>query len=222
MADPLQDSFFREIDEDLRQERYARLWKRYGNLVIAAAVAVVLAVAGYQLWRSRDLDQRRQAGDRLAQAEALAAVDPQAALKILGPIAADGPSGHALVAGLREAALLAQSGDTAAAAALYQKLAERAGSPLYRDLALLLAVVTEMRTADRTTDTQALRARLLPLTAGDRPLRYAAKEMSGYLALQAGDPKEARAVFTALAEDAGASPAMRARARAMATRVGGA
>ncbi|MCH7664263.1 MAG: hypothetical protein IH859_10405 [Chloroflexi bacterium] len=45
MADQTQDSFLREIEEELRQERYAKLWKKYGNYLIAAALAFVLLSA---------------------------------------------------------------------------------------------------------------------------------------------------------------------------------
>ena len=40
-----QENLFKEIDEDLRQERFAKLWKKYGPYIISAAVALVL-VAG--------------------------------------------------------------------------------------------------------------------------------------------------------------------------------
>ena len=37
---------FDEVDEELRQERAARLWRQYGSWLIAAALAVVIAVGG--------------------------------------------------------------------------------------------------------------------------------------------------------------------------------
>ena len=39
---------FREIDEELRQERFEKLWQNYGKYVIGAAVAVVLSVGGWK------------------------------------------------------------------------------------------------------------------------------------------------------------------------------
>jgi hypothetical protein len=41
---------FREIDEELRQEKYEKLWQRYGKLIIAAAVVLILSVASYKGW----------------------------------------------------------------------------------------------------------------------------------------------------------------------------
>ena len=46
MADqnPEKDSFFKEIDEELRQESYAKLWKKYGKYLIGIAVIFVAKV----------------------------------------------------------------------------------------------------------------------------------------------------------------------------------
>ena len=51
---------FREIDEELRQERFERLWKRYGKFIIGAAVAVVLIVGGYKFWEYYSLKQKEK------------------------------------------------------------------------------------------------------------------------------------------------------------------
>ena len=67
MADQT-DGFLREIDEELRQEHYEKLWKRYGKYVIGAAVALVVTVAGYQTWRSSVTESRRAEGERFAAA----------------------------------------------------------------------------------------------------------------------------------------------------------
>ena len=51
---------FDEVDEDVRRERFTKLWERYGNLVIALAVLVVLGVAGwrgYDYWRTKQAEQ---------------------------------------------------------------------------------------------------------------------------------------------------------------------
>ena len=48
---------FDEVDEDLRAERAARLLKKFGWLIIVAAVAIVTAAAGWQLWDRRQTQQ---------------------------------------------------------------------------------------------------------------------------------------------------------------------
>ncbi|MBV9138099.1 MAG: hypothetical protein JO357_13665, partial [Hyphomicrobiales bacterium] len=41
---------FREVDEDVRRDRFERIWKQYGNLIVAAALVVVAAVGGWEIF----------------------------------------------------------------------------------------------------------------------------------------------------------------------------
>ena len=40
------ESLFREVDEEVRQDQFKKLWKQYGNYFTALAVVMVLLVAG--------------------------------------------------------------------------------------------------------------------------------------------------------------------------------
>ena len=42
---------FQEVDEEVRREQLKKLWERYGNLIIAACVLVVVGVGA---WRGYD------------------------------------------------------------------------------------------------------------------------------------------------------------------------
>ena len=64
---------FREIDEELQQDRAAKLWQRYGGWVLAVAVGVVLAVAGNVFWTRYTADRQAGRGDRYEAAAPLAA-----------------------------------------------------------------------------------------------------------------------------------------------------
>ena len=66
------DSLFREVDEEVRQEQFKKLWDRFGNLVIALGVLVILGVAGVQGWRYWQLKQSEAAGDSFFAAVQLA------------------------------------------------------------------------------------------------------------------------------------------------------
>ena len=63
MAEPIQDGIFREIDEELRQEQFARLWKRYGRIFVTGACIIVATVAGYKAWENYDLSNRGKQGE---------------------------------------------------------------------------------------------------------------------------------------------------------------
>ncbi len=56
------DSLFREINEELRREQFAKLWERYGTYIIGLVVLVIVAVAGAKIWESQRLAAANAAG----------------------------------------------------------------------------------------------------------------------------------------------------------------
>ena len=218
MAEPVQDSLFREIDEELRQEHYAKLWKRYGGVLIAAAVLLVVGVAGYQGWRHYDLSSRQESANLFAGAmRAAEAKKTDEALQAFAGIAEDGAGGYPLLARFQEASILAKSGKKKAAAAAYAELAEDSGTDaVYRDLASLLSVLNEMDSGQPSQ----LTSRLAPLSADDNPWRHGAREIMGILAFRSGDATKARELFTGIKDDATAPQGIRRRATEMLAVIG--
>lgn len=209
----------REIDEDLRRENWEKVWKRYGKVVIAGAVAVVLATAAVVGWREFDKRQRAAAGERFtAVVERVeSTTDPAAAADILAEYAARAPDGYAMLARFRQAKLVADSGDRAAAAAAYDAIAADGATPdLFRDLAVLYAV--RMRIGE--AEPAALLERLEPLTADDQTWRYSARELKAIVLLGAGDVAAGREAYARLADDLAAPRSQRARAAEMLRAIG--
>jgi hypothetical protein len=213
-----QDSLLREIDEDLRRERYALLWKRYGWLVITVLVALVLGVAGYEAWRSYQQRVHAQSSEQFAAAATLAEADPAAAAGAFGTLAEEAPRGYEILARLREAAMHVEKGDYPAAVSVYDKLAGETDDPLYSDLAVILKVMAEMRIAEAPV--ARLAEQLAPLTAPDRPWQYSAKELSAHLALRSGETEKARELLTGLSEDVQTPEGIRTRAEEMLLEIG--
>jgi hypothetical protein len=210
------DSLIREVDEDLRRERLAQLWKRYGSWLISAAVALVLVVAGFEGWRSYQRSAREAAGRDFQQAEQRLEGDRAAAAEGFAAVARDGTAGYALLARLREAEARAVLGDAAAARQIYGAIAASADDAIGRDLSTLLDVMTVLARPDSViADPQALSARLEPLSHADGPWRFSAREMMAMLALEAGDPVKARELLDALRTDGSAPGDLRARADEM-------
>lgn len=221
--DATQEALFREVDEDLRHEQLARLWKKYGGVVIALALALVVGVAGYQGWQAWERSARQDEAARYTAAMRLLEQNQtQPAAEALAALAAEGDTGYGTVAALRRAALLADQGDEAAAAEAYGAVADDgAADPAFRDLARVLAVLHRMQAPAEAAQPDALIAELQPLTDPANPFRFSALELTAALALKQGDEARARDIYKSLAGDANAPQGLRSRARTMLAALGG-
>ena len=54
---------FQEVDDEVRREQLKKLWERYQSLVIAAAVLVVLGVAGWRVYDWWETKKAAEASD---------------------------------------------------------------------------------------------------------------------------------------------------------------
>jgi hypothetical protein len=213
------EEFIREVDEELQRDRMAKLWRRYGALVVALAVLVVAATAGkvgWDQWRQRAMAAEAV---RFAAAEqALAAARNEEAAERFAALAAEGGTGYAGLARLREAeAKLAQGDEAGAVAALEQLAGATADDPILRDLGLLLAAQRELDTADPGE----LTARLQPLAAADSPWRHRARELLALAAIRAGELDRAKELLAALSREAGVPPTQQRRAEELLQAIGG-
>lgn len=213
---------FDEVAEDLRADRAKRLAAKYGVWVLLAVLLLVAGVAGWQGWR---WNQARQsslvAGTYLSAMREAAAPEGSpgrvAAAAELARLADAAPDGYRTLARLRLAALRADTGDAAAALALWDQVAADTGAdPLLRDLANLLWVQHSVDAGDPA----AIEARLRPLLAQTNPWRTLAQESEALLALRLGRTDQARDLFRRLSADPSAPDGVRARATGLLARLG--
>lgn len=203
---------FREVDEEIRKEDYAALWKRYGPLVIGAAVLLVLAVAGFQGWKAYQRDQALEASARYAEAVDRIGNDRDAALTALEEIADPTAEGYGLLAAFRRAELLAGKGDTDAAVAIWDRIAASAEPPqAFRAMATILSVLHRMDGGDPDMLSQ----RLERIAQSNQPFRATALELQGLLAHRQGETARAVELFTRIADAPDVPAAQRQRATQM-------
>lgn len=209
---------FNEVEEDLRRDRYHRLWRRYGVFVIGAAVAVVVATGGVSLWRQHAAQQREAAGAAFSVAAALDAQGKHAdAATAFAALAESGPGGYALLARLRQASAQVAAGDRPGAVATLDAVASAPGDADLRALAGLRAASLVL---DANAD-DAIR-RLQPLAAEGQPWRHSAREMLAAAWLLKGDAAAARNSLKQVADDASAPQGARDRAAELLASLGGA
>lgn len=212
---------FDEVAEDLRADRARKMLQRYGGMLIAAAVLVVIAVAGYEAWSQYQARETAKQATAFLTAQRLAD-GPQGtraeALPGLTSLAAESSPGYRTLARLRAAALKYDAGDKDGALALWNDVGtDGSADPLLRDMANLQWALHQIDTGEPAL----VSARLAPLTRPDNAWHALAEEAEAMLALRLGQTDQARETLRKLSADTTAPDGVRGRANGLLQRLGG-
>ncbi|MBZ9797478.1 tetratricopeptide repeat protein [Mesorhizobium sp. ES1-4] len=207
------DSFIREVNDEMRREQAQKLWDRFGPALLVVAVLVVLgtaAVVGYRYW---DETRANRSGDAFSQALKLANDGKSNdALAALDQLEKDGYGAYPLLARMRAATVKANKGDVDAAVKDFDDVAADTAIPQgLRDMARLraaLLLVDHGSFADVSSRVEAL-------TSDTNPLRATAREALGLAAWKEGKAQDALKLFDQIAADDGAPRNARERATLM-------
>ena len=196
---------FQEIDEDLRQDKAARLWKAYGKYLIALAIFIILAIASYRFIEHTNEKEREQTSELYELAsEAGRTVDKQAAIELFSDERLEQTMGYSIISKLKKAALARRNNDLEGTRIVLKKIITNEEIPLYlRDLARL-----KLFASDSDNNISPLDA--LIEEAG--PWKFLALELKGGIQLEHGNLKEARSIFKELTDDANTPNNLRRRA----------
>ena len=203
---------FREIDEELRQDRYERLWQSYGRYAIGFGLAVVATVIGWKAWDHYTVSQHQAQSLQFSNASRLLQEGKKTeAAAQFANLAERSSGGYRALSRFHQAALRADSGDMVGAVSLYEELAKDTDlDQTLREAAEIFVVMLQID--DAKSDGVAMQTRLEPLMKADGAWRHAARDLSGLLALRSGDGSAARGHFRKIADDLDAPQGMRARA----------
>lgn len=207
-----ESDLFREVQEEVRKERYEQLAKRLAPYAAGVVLAVAIVVGGWLGWQAW---QRSQAeADARAYVSAVGLVrdgKPGEGADALAVLAAESTGGYRTLALLQRAAALESEGHFAAAAESYRQLAADGGAqPQLRAVARLRAALAGIASGDGV---DRVRQDIGPLLSAPGPFRPLAAEVEALALLQAGEAEQAATAFKALAEDAEAPQGVRVRAR---------
>jgi hypothetical protein len=212
------ETFYREVDEELRREQLSGWWKRYGRMVIAGAIVFLVALGGAIWWHEQKLEQAGGRGERLVQifkdiqAGRTRDIDTR-----LDALAKEGSPGYRAAALLTKADVAIQSGNEAAAIAGFKAVAEDDDLPEpYRNLALIRQTALEF---DKIAPAEVIR-RLQPLAVSGNAWFGSAGEMVAAAYLKQNQPQRAAPVFAAIAKDETVPDTLRSRAVQMAGALG--
>jgi len=183
---------FHEVEEDLRRDQAAAIWKKYGNIIIAAALLLVLAVAAHWGWKEYSTRKQLQASADFLSAAATTDVAQREAA--LAKVVADGGA-YGVLARFRLAETAIEGGDKAKARAILTEIAgDQSADKALRDLATIQAALLELDIGKPATAADLVK----DLTKDGEAYRLSALEITGLAAMAAGDRNKARTNFEAV------------------------
>jgi hypothetical protein len=200
---------FREVEEDVRRERFEKLWKVYGNYAIAALVLLFAGIGAWQFWQRHDLQEREKFSDSFLAAQRIS--NPQAAASTFADLARTAPRGYGALTRLSQAGAMFASGQRDGAIELYKQIAKDDNGPI-GSVARLRAAWGMAESASRPELAELLK----PLDQPGNAWRSNAREVLAYADYRAMDTKGALAKFSELALAPETPDGLRSRARAMA------
>ena len=223
MADQF-DEFLNEVEQDIRQERFEKLWQKYGKLALYVFGGCIALAAVYTMWSNNQEAKRVQISEAYIRTQSLIdsgktdeAIHALQAIIAEGKDKAYGTLSQFALAGIRAAEGPYQ--DLPKAIEFYKGLEGNTSiEPYQRQFAGIRAITLEASLEENKNNPDALKgllAKLEPLSDEKSPWRLLALEAQGIIITQLNDPK-ASEVFVKIAQDPNCPKGMRARAQLMA------
>jgi hypothetical protein len=214
----ISDTFLREVDENLRRDQLRDFFKDNAPWLIAAVVLFLAASGGLIWWNQHKLQRSEADVEQIAQLDKdIGSGNLSRTPQQLDELSHKGSKAVRASAEFTRAAVALQQGNVKSAAATYKTLAADDGLPApYRDAALVRETAVEF---DQLQPQEVI-ARLEPLAKRGEPWFGSAGEMTALALLKQGRRQEAAQLFMAIAKDATAPDAIRARAMEFAGSLG--
>jgi len=214
----INETFVREVDENLRRDQLRDFFKAYGSWLIVAVVLFLGASGGFIWWKQHQVRQSQAQVEKLAQiykdiGSGNASQSPQQ----LDELSKNGSKAVRASAQFARAALALQQNDVKLATGTYKEIAADSSLPdPYRHAALVRQTALEF---DQLKPEEVI-ARLEPLAKPGEPWFGSAGEMTALAMVKQGRKAEAGQLFAAIAKDQTAPEAVRGRATQLASSLG--
>jgi len=215
------DEFLEEVEQDIRQAKFKKLWDKYGKLASSALTVVVVVLVGYSLWSNYQTRELERQSDYYIKAQSyLEQGDTTKALALLKELSG-GHKTYATFAKFSEASILATPGekqDVDKALSLYQEIADDSHlESVWRDTATLQFISLSFEKDAKQAET--LLAKIEPLCAAGRPLQALALEQKGVILYLLGKKVQAAEIFVQIVQLSGVPEGVKVRAQTMAQQI---
>jgi hypothetical protein len=203
-----------EIKEDLKYERYAYLWKKYGSYLVVVSVAVVLSTAAGVWYKQHQVSISQAEGSKLFKAlQYRSSAKADEANALYNEVIQGKASNMAAMAALAQAMTLAKAGKIDEAKPLFLETAAQGDyPPEFRQLAELMYVYFTMGQLTDKNENADIISRLESLSGDKKIWKYNTKELLAFYRLDTGEKDKAKDLFTELKNDVNTPVSIRKRA----------
>lgn len=220
MAQPPEtnETFLREVDENLRRDQLRDFFRDNGRWLIAAVVIFLAASGGLIWWKQHQVERHERQVEKLAQVyKDVGSGSIGQAPQQLEELSSDGSKAVSASAQFARAAVALQQGDTKLATATYTSIANDDGLPQpYRNAALIRQTALQF---DQLKPEEVI-SRLAPLAKQGEPWFGSAGEMTAMAMMKQGNNRQAAQLFAAISRDQTVPETIRARAVQVASSLG--
>ncbi len=190
----MSEEFIREVDEDVKEEKRLKLWKKLLPYIISLSLGIILSTSGFVLWDDYTKKTKQQLGDDYTAAVELAKdEDIDAAIIALDRIVDKGSDGYVTMAKMKKASLMIVQGDLNEGLEIYLDLEKNAVDQSFRDIATILYVINSIGKSDIDT----LLSKIEPLE-NSLIWKSSALELKGYIYLQNNEKQKALEIFKSI------------------------
>ena len=207
----MSEEFIKEVDEDIKEEKRVKLWKKLIPYVISFSLTIILFTSGFVFWKNYTKNSNQTLGDDFTAAVDLANEDDtDAALLALDRIVDEGSDGYATIAKMKKASLLIDRGLSDEGLSIYLDLERNAVDQSFRDIATILYVLNSM---DKIAP-ETLLKKIEPLE-NSKVWQSSALELKAFIFLKNNNKKLAKETFQSILNLKTSPSSLSTRARNM-------
>lgn len=207
----MSEEFIKEVDEDIKEEKRIKLWKKLIPYVISFSLTIILFTSGFVFWKNYTRNMNQTLGDDFTAAVDLANEDDtDAALLALDRIVDEGSDGYATIAKMKKASLLIDKGLSDEGLSIYLDLERNAVDQSFRDIATILYVLNSM---DKIAP-ETLLKKIEPLE-NSKVWQSSALELKAFIFLKNNNKKLAKETFQSILNLKTSPSSLSTRARNM-------
>ena len=207
----MSEEFIKEVDEDIKEEKRVKLWKKLIPYVISFSLTIILFTSGFVFWKNYTRNSNKTLGDDFTAAVDLANEDDtDAALLALDRIVDKGSDGYATIAKMKKASLLIDKGLSDEGLSIYLDLERNAVDQSFRDIATILYVLNSM---DKIAP-ETLLKKIEPLE-NSKVWQSSALELKAFIFLKNNNKKLAKETFQSILNLKTSPSSLSTRARNM-------